>query len=99
MKNILLILLVFFTSVSLNASDWIKVQSDQSAAAEINLVSSNIQSSTVQFTLVGFWKTEVETDMGTAWKINVDGGASMLKKGAPDLPVFSTSLIIPDQSS
>lgn len=99
MKNILLILLVFFTIVSLNASDWIKVQSDQSAAAEINLVNSNIQSSTVQFTLDGFWKTEVETDMGTAWKINVDGGASMLKKGAPDLPVFSTSLIIPDQSS
>jgi len=99
MKKILPVLFLFLATIGANASDWIKISSDKTAPASINLVSSNINSSTVQFALNGFWKSEVETDRGLAWLIDVDGGASMLKKGAPDLPVFATSLIIPDKSA
>jgi len=99
MKKFLSALLIFVSLLNLRASDWVNINSDQPSSAQFTLINSNIQSSTVQFTLDGFWKSEVETEKGQAWLIHADGGGSILEKGAPDLPRFATSLIIPDQSA
>ena len=99
MKNILLSLLVsLFIMSGLFASDWVKVTSNDPAPADISLLSSSINSSTVQFKLEGFWQNQVDTEKGPAWLITMADGGRMLTKGAPDLPVFVSSLIIPDQS-
>jgi len=99
MKKTLFVILIFCSVIGLHASDWITIQSVNPAPAEFSLINSNNQSSTVQFRLDGFWKSEVETTKGTAWLINVDGGGAILKTGAPDLPRFATSLIIPDKAA
>jgi peptidase C25-like protein/type IX secretion system substrate protein len=92
----LIILILFF--FSLNANEWIKLNGTKQDNNNITLLKSNISSSTLKFSLEGFWKKEVETINGKAWLISVKDGVSMLQKGAPDLPLFSTSLIIPDLS-
>lgn len=99
MKKILFFLFVFLTITGLNASDWVRIQSNEPSPAQINLINSNISTSTVQFSLDGFWKNLVETERGTAWMISLDKGAEMLKKSAPELPVFTSSLIVPDQAA
>ena len=95
MKKIQLLIVAVFIASSLFASDWIKINSDQPKPADIILVSSNIENSTVHFTLDGFWQQTVQTQQGEAWIIHVEEGGSNLSKGAPDLPVFATSFIIP----
>ena len=97
-KNLLSLLAAVFIISNLFASDWIQIRSNQPAPADISLINSNVISSTMQFSLDGFWQNQVLTTKGTAWMIDVNGGAKLLTKGAPDLPSFATSLIIPNQS-
>ena len=99
MKRILTLVLVIITFMSLNASEWIDLNKDGKTSENINLVSSSINTSSIHFSLNGFWKNDIETDRGTAWIINTDNGSSILNNGAPDLPVFATSLIIPNQAN
>ena len=93
-----LFLSLLFVS-SIYAGDWVKLQSDQASPARIELKASNSTSSTIHFSLNGFWQSEVATSEGPAWILSVEKGASNLKKGAPDLPHFTTSILIPDQAS
>ncbi len=98
MKKLLFIAIIVMTYVAAQASDWVKVTSDQPARADITLISSQINRSTVHFTLDGFWKDMIETDRGTAWTLSLDNDARLLVKGAPDLPIFSASLVVPDRA-
>jgi len=99
MKRFLTITLVIVTFFSLNASEWIELRKGGSISENINLESSNINSSNIHFVLDGFWKQDIDTDRGAAWIINTENGASILNSGAPDLPLFATSLIIPNQAN
>lgn len=98
-KSLFVFLLSLMVSVvNLHASDWIKLTGDQPAPAQIQLNYSNISTSQVHFSMEGFWKKEIQTEQGMAWLISADQGAALLKLGAPDVPVFASSLIIPDLS-
>jgi len=92
----LLFSLVFIAT--LHAGDWVKLQSNQAAPAKIELQASTSTSSTIHFSLDGFWQSIVVTNEGMASLISVEKGASNLKKGTPDLPHFTTSIIIPGQA-
>ena len=98
MKSILLTILIASTSLFVNASDWIDLKKTDGNPEGVTLLSSAQNSSTIHFKLNGFWKDNVETSNGDAWVINTDGGASILKNGAPDLPLYATSMIIPNQA-
>jgi len=98
MKKIQLLIVAIFIASGLFASDWIKINSSQPGPADITLISSNIENSTVHFTLDGFWQKTVQTPKGDAWLIGMEEGGSNLLKGAPDMPVFATSLIIPGEA-
>ncbi|NOX86881.1 MAG: hypothetical protein GXO86_13110, partial [Chlorobi bacterium] len=87
---------VFVTG--LFAGEWVSVNSKQPSAPEYKLVSSNISTSVVRFTLDGFYKTVVNTPEGEAWQVSAVNAGYLLKKGAPELPLFATSLIIPDEA-
>jgi len=84
--------LIAFLSYT-HASEWVKVTSSQPREAEINLVNSDVNTSVVEFSMTGFYKSVVQTSKGKAWKISVGEGVPSLVKGAPELPVFATSLI------
>jgi hypothetical protein len=97
-RSLLFLFIVLFTFTGIFASDWVELTSDQPADAEITLISSSSNHSTVSFTLDGFFQDQVMTDEGIAWLITSKTAARMLTKGAPDLPVFAKSLIVPDKA-
>jgi len=78
------------------AKQWTSVGSPQPQKSEPMVIQSNVTSSTVQFSLSGYYLEEVSTSKGIAYRLNSPGGSTILKEGAPDLPVFSISLVIPD---
>lgn len=89
-------LLVFcFTGFS---AHWIEIRSSIPQSAKIQLVSSNIDRSIVHLTLDGFSLTEVQTPQGTAYTVSVEKTTPILSCGAPDLPKYSVSLVIPDRA-
>ncbi len=84
------------TDVSITQADnWVKIAESNSSNSGIELLSSNIDQSTLQLSLDGFWYNEVETSLGKAWDIYSGHAASRLQKGSPALPIYSSSLIIP----
>lgn len=78
------------------AKQWTSIASSHPRKSEAVVIQSNITSSTVKFTLNGFYMEEVSTSKGVAVSLNSPGGSPFLKAGAPDLPLFSISLVIPD---
>ncbi len=95
---ILLTSLVFV--VNIFAADYIKVADNNvQSKTHFELLSSDIKTSKVHFVLNGFYKTEINTVRGEAWLLRAPGnGALTLEKGAPELPLFATSLIIPGKA-
>jgi hypothetical protein len=98
MKNILLALLILLIGSQLMAKEWVGINSDNPVAATVQLVSSNVDSSVVNFKVDGFYKSEVNTPNGTANIISVDNSTTMLLQGRPDVPKLAASLIIPDKA-
>ncbi len=99
MKQFLTLALVICTSFSVVASDWIQLKNGVQGSENITLVSSVGNTSTINFTLDGFWKNDVETSLGTACSISANNSGTTLEKGVPNLPVFATSIIIPNQAN
>jgi len=59
------------------------------------LISSSKSNTNLTFQLNSYWLSEVQTPNGAEKIVNAMESARMLKAGAPDLPLFSASLIIP----
>ena len=78
---------------------WEGISSTSPVSAKKGLLSSNISTSTVEFTLDGFKLIDVSTDKGDAFIVKVDGGASIMELGSPDLHQLTASVIIPDDKN
>ncbi len=63
----------------------------------ISIVNAKPTSVTIQFTPSNYSLDAVTTGYGEAKQLDIDGGTSLLKAGAPDLPKLTSALIIPDQ--
>jgi hypothetical protein len=98
MKKILLLIGLLTSVILTNAGQWVPMGSENPANASIVLVSSSIESSTVQITLEGFFQKEVITPRGPAMIIRVEESSPILEKGSPDLARLTASLIIPDRA-
>jgi hypothetical protein len=99
MKKSILLLLLVAVSLFSYSTDWQKIISDQSGPVAIELVSSNVNTSTFTVKFDGFLKQEVSTPRGNAFVIGLEKATPVLKKGAPDLPKTTASLVIPDAGS
>jgi hypothetical protein len=99
MKRILFLFLILATSVGVQADNWISISENANSESNIQMVSSSNSETTLNFNLSGFWYNEVETNLGTAWNIKVDGSGKRLEQGRPELPLFATSLIIPGEAN
>ncbi len=78
------------------SNQWVTVTSDKPEKAKIKLVMSDIESSVIHYKFGGFYKNKVQTPKGEAYYISLPKATAILKKGAPDLPKFTASVIIPD---
>ena len=65
----------------------------------INLVDSDIYSTTIDFSFDDYHLEEVLIENELYYKIKIDGGSQLLSLGNPDIPKVSTSLMIPDNSN
>ena len=99
MKKFYFSFLLALLATGLFAGEWVTVNSKQPAAPEYKLVSSGAGTSVVRFSLDGFFKTIVNTPRGVAWLVSAEDAGYLLQKGAPELPLFATSLIIPDEAA
>ncbi len=98
MKKILLLGLSLHLLFIAHSAEWMNVKSDLPQEARVSLVSSSISTSRIVFELDGFFKNEVMTPRGEAWQISLKKGGANLNQGTPDLPVFASSVIIPDRA-
>ncbi|KAA3633171.1 MAG: T9SS C-terminal target domain-containing protein [Bacteroidetes bacterium] len=67
--------------------------------SNVQFISETDQAIQLKFQLDGFTTKTVQTANGEAVIINIDEGTSLLKKGAPDLPKLTASVIIPDKTN
>jgi hypothetical protein len=97
MKTRLLLLAgIIFMAITTFGHNWNAVSSEQPTAISKNLISSSDQSIVINFQIGGFYATTVETPRGKSQIISVPGMVSLLEGGAPDLPFYAVSTIIPD---
>ncbi len=97
MKTLLIVFISFFYIITTYASNWVNINSENPKPNIVKLISSDLETSVLQFTLEGFYQYEVQTLQGSAFNIRLDDCAPMLISEAPDLCLVATSLIIPDE--
>ena len=93
-------LLIAFLLVCLNifGRQWVNIGSEYPIQINQKLIASSNESTVIQFTVPGFFTIPVVTPKGKENIISVPGMVSMLEKGAPDLPRYGVSVIIPDRA-
>ena len=80
------------------SSQWVGLNGLAQSRFESKTLSSNIETTDLQFRLSGYSLTEVETPWGTQYKIETEGGSSIMQAGAPDLDQVFASIVIPDNA-
>ena len=83
------VVFLFFVSLIANAK----------GQSPISLISASNNSLTIEFESPSFDLKEVKTPMGLSHIPVMQGASSILIEGAPDLPKYACSYIIPDGSA
>ena len=91
LRQFIIIFTVYLFSSS-EAKQWIEVNSSDVKKSSFTYQSNGLSSTEISFELSGYF---LETSKNGVL-IKAPGGVSMLKEGAPDLPVFTCSIQIPD---
>jgi len=99
MKKILLLAfsVVLLCNVIFSQS-WIYLKNDNKAKAEFNLNEAKTSKTniSIQFTINAYRLKEVNINNHTSYIVEAPNAAKILKAGAPDLPLYAKSVIIPD---
>ncbi|MDP6570473.1 MAG: C25 family peptidase propeptide domain-containing protein, partial [Candidatus Marinimicrobia bacterium] len=91
------LLLTTLLTISLGfTSTWNSIHSEEASNTKLEVVSSTIERTEINFEIEGFHLVPVNTPQGSMMKVQLEDGASLLEAGAPDLQKFSRSIIIPD---
>lgn len=80
------------------AQEWVGVNKSMPTRIQETLVSSSEEEIVVDVKVSGFYQEAVKTPNGSQVVINGEDMASMLIKGAPDLPMYPISMIIGDRA-
>ncbi len=92
----LLLLSVFLFSNHIFADQWVNINSINEKSPDLNIISSDIENTFLEFKLEGFNQKLVSINNVEYAKISFPGSASNLDFGYPDLPTISKSVIIPN---
>lgn len=99
LRKLLLVAILSISMGFLSAQNWIPISADQPQPASVELISSDISTSTIAVELKGFTLNPVVTPRGEAFTVSVEEATPILEKGMPDLPKLTSSLIIPDMAN
>ena len=91
LKQFIIIFAVFLFSSS-EARQWVEVNSSDIREPQFTSESNDLSLTKISFELSGYF---LEPSKG-GLIITAPGGVSMLKEGTPDLPIFTTSIQVPD---
>jgi len=96
-------LFMAWLTVSLSATaafgqqhSYVQIGNSTKPQTEIKLLSSSTSETVINFVLNAYELKPVLINNSTAYIVNAPDAARILKAGAPDLPCFATSVIIPD---
>ena len=92
----LLLLSVFLFSNHIFADQWVNINSINEKSPDLNIISSDIENTLLEFKLGGFNQKPVFINNVEYAKISFPESASNLDFGYPDLPTISKSVIIPN---
>ena len=95
MKNYIKYYVYLFALFSVIIGAEMKTMYNNFESSKINLLYSDIHSTSLSLELSDFDLYEIEGHEGK-FKINLEQGTPILEYGMPDLPKISTSIIIPD---
>jgi len=95
---ILIYQFVIFLCKGNSSEGWIFLDKTNIPSSEIKLkeCKHDLKNNIIEFSLNAYKLVEVQTPNGKAYIIRTPNDARILKKGAPDLPLYAKSLIIPD---
>ena len=89
---------LFFLSACIAGSFFSVTASEmQDLSNKIELLSATENESVIHFTVNDYRLSKLSTPWGESFVVEAPGMTPILKKGAPALPKFTTSLIIPDR--
>ena len=94
----MIVTLLILLSISF-AAEWNGIYSANPTSPVISLENVSGSTTTIKISLDGYYSNDIDLNGEIATKIFINGGASILKTGVPDLPTISRSLIIPDKSN
>ena len=98
MTNIYKLIITVFLASFILTSDWIGFNSSARSRFETKSLSSDIETTEIEFNLSGYSLTPIETPWGVQYKVETEGGSSIMQTGTPDLDQTFTSVIIPDNA-
>jgi len=98
MRKILSAAILILTSFAFG-SNWVGITSDVPSGFEKTVLYSNDETTSIQFTLEGYYQAQLTIDGVEYSVVSVDGGTPILEAGAPDVDKLTSSIIIPDQSN
>ncbi len=91
MKNLITFLLYCLSVTALIAQ--------ANSESQLTVLQAGLTETTLRLDLSGYDYTDVQTPQGAAQVIHFQNGTPLLEKGAPDLPKFSTALLIPNKGN
>jgi len=93
MRNTLIIL---FSATFGTSASWQGINSDTASQSKIDVLSSNIETTNIQFNIDGFHLIPVDTPEGEMYLARLEDGASLMDEGSPDVHKFARSILVPD---
>jgi hypothetical protein len=96
-KTILLLSCIFLASILISQTNLIKLDPKLSENFNIEILEQNSESITILLTNNSYWLKQVETPKGSSVIVNSPKAKNNFPKGSPDLPIITTSIIIPNQ--
>ncbi len=97
-RKAIITLFAILASIFSFGGEWININSQEAAPAEIRLLASDNHSSKISFDIPGFELTEVNTGQGVASLLVLEDATPLLEAGAPDILKLTASVIIPDMA-
>ena len=92
LKQLIIIISVLLFLSESEAKNWIEVNSAEVKEPSFSYESNGLSSTKISFELSGYFLKPTKD----GFKITAPGGVSNLIEGAPDLPIFTTSIQIPE---
>lgn len=98
-KKYLFLFSLLLSFVLVSGQTWVPITSDTPQPASVELISSNIETTTIHIKVPGYEMIPVTTPNGTEYIIGLPDAVSLHEEGAPDLYKLAVSAIIPDAAA